>query len=290
MGHIALIGEKRPDLMDPTCQEEAGALSLGGALPPVPKKLVAKIQAGMFVDMADLLPDRLGTAGGHLAEEESPEKHFVVRLQHPKKKQVTNILEWIQCFGIYTAVVAKKDPARVQDLLGYQSLIVEAKMEYQGDGWLGYDRRFRQRAAADLGKPWSVIDPSLWSMALSGLAKATRCKHCFSLSHRADECEWAPPATSVMVQQHGPQQWRQPPPRPRFGRSPPVCHEWNNSASPVCPHPDCRYQHVCSSCYYDNHVTQKDHKVINCPKRPFKSGPLLPPKVPPMGRNRYNPY
>ena len=86
LGHIALIGEKRPDLMDPTHQEEAGALSLGGALPPVPKKLVAKRQAGMFVDMAELLPDRLGTAGGHLAEEESSEKHFVVRLQHPKKR------------------------------------------------------------------------------------------------------------------------------------------------------------------------------------------------------------
>ena len=93
-----------------------------------------------------------------------------------------------------------------------------------------------------------------------------------------------------MVQQHGPQQWRQPPPRPHFGRSPPICYKWNNSASPVCPHPDCRYQHVCSSCYDDNHVTQKDHKVINCPERPFKHGALLPPKVPPMGRNCYNPY
>lgn len=41
-----------------------------------------------------------------------------------------NILEWIQCFGIYVAVLMQKHPNRIQDLLGYQTLIVEACMEY----------------------------------------------------------------------------------------------------------------------------------------------------------------
>ncbi len=39
------------------------------------------------------------------------------------------------------AVIASEKPERVQDLLGYQALILEARMEYDGDGWLGYDRR-----------------------------------------------------------------------------------------------------------------------------------------------------
>lgn len=44
--------------------------------------------------------------------------------------------------------MAEKHPERVQDLLNYQALLVEAHMEYEGDTWLRYDRRFRQAAAA----------------------------------------------------------------------------------------------------------------------------------------------
>ena len=61
--------------------------------------------------------------------------------QKPKRRQVTNILEWVQCFSIYMAVLTKKAPNRIQDLLVYQGLILETGMEY-ADGWLGYDRRF----------------------------------------------------------------------------------------------------------------------------------------------------
>ena len=36
--------------------------TIGAGLPPVPARLVAKIEAGDFVDMAELLPDRWGIA------------------------------------------------------------------------------------------------------------------------------------------------------------------------------------------------------------------------------------
>ena len=55
---------------------------------------------------------------------------------------MTNILEWIQCFSVYIAVITRKQPDRIQDLLGYQSRILETHLEYAGDYWLGYDRRF----------------------------------------------------------------------------------------------------------------------------------------------------
>ena len=35
---------------------------IGAGLPPIPAKLVSKIEAGEFVDMAELLPDRFGIA------------------------------------------------------------------------------------------------------------------------------------------------------------------------------------------------------------------------------------
>ena len=40
------------------------------------------------------------------------------------------------------AVIAKSQPDRIPDLLGYQSLIIKAHLEYAGDGWIGYDKDF----------------------------------------------------------------------------------------------------------------------------------------------------
>ena len=121
-------------------------LSIGAGLPPVPHKLVKRIQAGEFIDMSELLPNRLGVNTGPLLDGEKEEKRT-------KRRQVASILEWVQCFSIYTAVRTQKYPEKIQDMLGYLALIVEARMEYDGDGWLGYDRRFRQNAAAHhLGK------------------------------------------------------------------------------------------------------------------------------------------
>lgn len=48
--------------------------------------------------MAELLLDSLGT-GAHLVEEKEKEG------KRSKRKQVTNILEWVKCFGIYVCCV-----------------------------------------------------------------------------------------------------------------------------------------------------------------------------------------
>ena len=155
--HIATIFQK-------SRSEETGKnmVSIGVGLPPVPQKLVERIQAGEYVDMVELLPDCLGTHGGSTAKEEKGSK---------RRRQITSIAEWVQCFGVFMAVVASKSPDRTIDLLGYQSIIVEAFREYEGDTWLGYDRRFRQMAAAKLGCKWATVDPTLWNMAFTGHAR-----------------------------------------------------------------------------------------------------------------------
>ena len=74
-------------------------LSLGAGLPPVPRSLASWIESGAFVEMSELSPELLSTLSS-----ETPDKG--------KSKQwvVCNILEWIQCFGLYTAVVMRKKP------------------------------------------------------------------------------------------------------------------------------------------------------------------------------------
>ena len=155
-------------------------LSIGASLPPVPQKLVNRIQAGEFVDMAELLPDRMGVTSAPLFAEKKDDKQPA----KTKRRQVTNILEWVQCYSIYIAVLTARHPNRIQDLMGYQALIVKACPEYGSETWLGYDRRFCQLAAASPDTVWAKIDPTPWNMAfLQGPGQGTLVQ-IFSLTHQ----------------------------------------------------------------------------------------------------------
>ena len=68
LDHLGIIGEQTPPHTDP--EEPTAALSIGAGLPPVPCKLVKRIQAGEFIDMAELLPDRLGIRAGNTDKDE----------------------------------------------------------------------------------------------------------------------------------------------------------------------------------------------------------------------------
>ncbi len=53
------------------------------------------------------------------------------------RKGVKDILQWEECFAIYTEVLASKFPAAVPDLLAYMLMILKAQREYeegQGSG------------------------------------------------------------------------------------------------------------------------------------------------------------
>ena len=120
LAHIKEVGDptggnsKKP--ADPPLKEKPTAMLIGAGLPPVPQKLVQRIQAGEYV--SELLPNRLEINAGLPVQGDKDKK-----LKH---RQVTNILEWIQCYIIYMAVHAEKYPEKFRDMLGYQTLIVEA--------------------------------------------------------------------------------------------------------------------------------------------------------------------
>ena len=98
--------------------------------------------------MSELLSESLE----HLASDDDQHE---VKL---KRQVILDIVEWLQCFGTYIAIISRKQPTRVINLLGYQGLIIQAYQEYQGDSWLGYDCCFRQQAAATPTK-WAIVDP-----------------------------------------------------------------------------------------------------------------------------------
>jgi len=132
---------------------------IGLGLPSISKKSSERIEAGNFVEMAELLPENLSLfSTTEAGQSTSKTQHHVV----------TNIFEWLQCFSTYIAIVSYKQPHRVSDLLGYQHLIIQASQDYEGDSWLGYDRRFRQQMAASPSNSWASTDSSLWNQFFSG--------------------------------------------------------------------------------------------------------------------------
>ena len=51
------------------------------------------------------------------------------------KREIPDLLSWIQCFGMYAAVVASKSPDRIPQLLAYQTMIVREARRCGGKGW-----------------------------------------------------------------------------------------------------------------------------------------------------------
>ena len=227
----------------------------GAGLPPVPAKLVKRIEDGEFIEMIELLPERLAMSS------------VDDRLSKPKRRSIQNILEWVQCFGLYIAIISRKEPARVPDLLGYQALIIDASREYLGEGWMGYDRHFWQRAAATPTQQWAMVEPTLWNIAFAGRANPSRCKLCFSTTHLTTDCEL------VGDQQTSAQTTSSRPPRtPAFTKDSSfprrrICFDWNETASPDCPRRNCIYEHICYLCDRDPSVQNKHHKAMYCPRR-----------------------
>ena len=133
---------------------------IGAGLPPVPSKLVKRIQDGRYIDMAELLPTNLSSSQSTDDEQSNKTKN--------QYQEVTNIVRWLQCFGIYLAVISRSAPHRTVDLLGYQNLIIQGCLNYQDGRWVVYDRQFRQKASATSVPEWSAIDTTLWNLAFSG--------------------------------------------------------------------------------------------------------------------------
>ena len=57
---------------------------IGAGLPPIPAKLVSKIEAGEFVDMAELLPDRFGIAKSRPGDESARPSKNTSSAQSPQ--------------------------------------------------------------------------------------------------------------------------------------------------------------------------------------------------------------
>ena len=136
---------------------------LGTGLPSLPKKLIDKILVGEYVDFAELPPAR----GKARAVPQALEGQIVVvqaadLLQ--SRRVIPDLATWLQCYAIFTTVIASKNPARLPDLMAYMSIIAKASQKFAWPSWVVYDHNFRQEAACSANTQWARVDPSMHSV------------------------------------------------------------------------------------------------------------------------------
>ena len=145
------------------------------------------------MDMAELLSDNLeALCRGALQDPTATDARQAKR----PRKEVPDLLSWVQCFGTFMAVVASQQPDKLRQLLAYQTVIVREARRCGGRGWPAYDTMFHQQAAGDDTADWSKINSSLYAVSfLAQSVKAKSCSLCMEADHSEDNCTGSPKAT-----------------------------------------------------------------------------------------------
>ena len=74
---------------------------------------------------------------------------------------MADISTWLLCFNRYKAALCSIYPGMLPQMLAYANMIIQAQLQFSGDGWLTYDRMFRTAAATGRDTEWRKVDASL---------------------------------------------------------------------------------------------------------------------------------
>ena len=250
-------------------------------IPAIPQKIVQRILAGDYVDIAELCPDSwrmeellFQQSSGHTDCSATP---------RPRKKPVTDILTWTECFSTMAAVITTKDPGKAPQLFAYLRTIVRASQTFEGLAWVAYDTQYRRRAAATKSWDWGTTDTSLYNECFTGRARAKAlCKLCASESHMDQQCPLATPyfagnyhAGQTISSNLSRSMQRPVLPRPtpnNESRLVELCGLFNKPTGNECRYTACRFAHICSLCKLGPHPASQ----CTQPRRPLLGGPIQP--------------
>ena len=119
---------------------------LSPAAEPFPRKLVEKVRSGQFIEMRELLADNIGLIY-QLESIQGCTPLHTLGPTRPRLREVSSLPTWCYCFLGYMAILTS-DPS-TRDQLAYARLVIKEALRHGGQGWLDYDRAFRQQAAAE---------------------------------------------------------------------------------------------------------------------------------------------
>ena len=144
-----------PNTVNPVQVMVPAGLYLGHGVIPLPQRLLTKILNLEFVEMQDLLPEAWLT----LTDDDAA-KYCSTSAAGGRKRRppVTNIFTWLQGFASMVSALSTKYPGMVPEFLAYQSTIIKCYKDYDGLGWVHYDRAFRRQVAITKNLNWSHIN------------------------------------------------------------------------------------------------------------------------------------
>lgn len=163
--------DSRTDLIQGDFQFHSG-------YPPIPHRLVSKIQRGRYVNFQEMVAENLGgTAKG-------------LKTPIDETDRVNDVTKWIDCMAIFISIIAQTNPERVQDLLVYQSQIMRLmRVSHDKKSWQRYDVAFRRKAAQNGMITWGNVDENIWILACSEEARQpVTCRPCMSVLHDEKTC------------------------------------------------------------------------------------------------------
>eukprot|EP00118_Oscarella_pearsei_P017030 m.167429 g.167429 ORF g.167429 m.167429 type:complete len:303 (+) comp38931_c0_seq2:1241-2149(+) len=162
------------------------AFPMGNSLPPVPGRVVAKVEAREFVDFAELLTDNAEL----IRRETDRDRPCLAAPSRPPMRQLSSLLSWVQAFAAFAAVELTVRPHRIIELMAYLKLVVREAVRCGGDGWRFYDQQFRMQAAANPALSWMKLQSGLHSATFLSFRRPNNrvCTLCMEGDHCTDEC------------------------------------------------------------------------------------------------------
>ena len=122
--NASLLCNLLPSMGQSEVHSLAAGIYVGEGLLPVPAKLAEKITKRELVDMAELLPEFWSLSPKDLGTNTPP------RQNNPRRKRtITDIATWIQCFATYVSVMSTPHPQSVPELLAYLIFILRASQD-----------------------------------------------------------------------------------------------------------------------------------------------------------------
>ena len=114
---------------------------IGQGFPALLRKLVERIRSNEYVDFMELPPAK----GRSRPLAQAAEGQIVVVQEADmtsSRRIIPDLAMWLQCFGLYVAVLAPQQPHRVPELMSYQGIIAKASLKYKWPSWIVYDGSF----------------------------------------------------------------------------------------------------------------------------------------------------
>ena len=194
---------------------KAAKVWLGEGLGTISKRTYERMMRWEFVDLGELRPR---TVADRATAESETEKLVVLpgfEVTQARKRPINNIVTWVQCFGRYTAAMAKRYPECTPGFMSHMLAVLKAHGEVEGQAWRLYDEVYREKMASTGVRRWPGVDVQVYQETCGG--------------HPGRRVEMAPPLS-----------------RATGGGRPSVCWQYNEG---TCSYGrKCKFPHVCEGC------------------------------------------